>query len=60
MIRLAAPTPADVQVFAVNLVMDVDAGRTGVGIVAGNHVAAAVADEFETPLRTHARSQPLR
>ena len=43
---LAAPASADLEVLAVDLPVDVDRARAGVGVVAGNHVAAAVAPNF--------------
>src|SRR4051812_36903662 len=42
--HLAAPAAADLEMLAVDLLVDVDRARSGVGVVPGDHIAAAVAD----------------
>src|SRR4051794_39219483 len=45
--QLAAPAAANLEMLAVDLLVDVDRARAGVGVVPGDHVAAAVADQIE-------------
>ena len=56
MAGLAAPAAANLEVLAVDVLVRVDRGRPDVGVVAGDHVAAAVAHEVE-PSST-ARADP--
>src|SRR3954466_16365143 len=45
--HLAAPAAANLEMLAVGLLVHVDRARAGVGVVAGDHVTAAVADQVE-------------
>src|SRR5687768_7110017 len=54
MARLAAPAATNLEMLAVDVLMTVDGRRSDVGVVPGDDVAAAVADEGE-PLFERAR-----
>src|SRR5436190_4571048 len=47
MAHLAAPAPTDFEMLAVDLLVDIDGARAGVGVMAANDVAAAVTDQIE-------------
>src|SRR5947207_5307131 len=43
--HLAAPAAPNLQMLAVDLLVNVDRARPGIGVMTGDHIAAAVADE---------------
>src|SRR3954464_11718464 len=53
---LTPPAAANLEVLAVDLLVNVDGARTGIRIVAGNHIPSAVANDIERLLASARRS----